>query len=85
MAEQGAAQQQAVEYVSKARFDRLVEYVNDMARNFNTLSEQVEKLENFEQTRQRLENEAFARKQQKNQGVQRRNPALEEEADDVVA
>lgn len=73
---------QQVQYVSRETFKKFNEYVNQLIAEVNKLEARVAQLENHEQTRQRLENEAMARKTQKqSQKFQGRNAALEAEAE----
>ena len=78
------AQQQQVQYASKAQFDKLVAYVQELVADHNRLEERVIQLESYEKTRQRIENEQqelkakeLAAKAGKLQG---RGPALNAEA-----
>jgi hypothetical protein len=78
------AQQQQVQYASKAQFDKLVAYVQELVKDHNALEQRVIQLESYEKTRQRIENEQqelkakkLAAKAGKFQG---RDAALEAEA-----
>ena len=51
------AQQQQVQYASKAQFDKLVAYVQEFVADHNRLEERVIQLESYEKTRGRIENE----------------------------
>lgn len=51
------AQQQQVRYASKAQFDKLVAYVQELVKDHNALEQRVIQLEGCEKTRQRIENE----------------------------
>lgn len=57
-----AQQQEAPQYVTKAKFDRLVAYVQELVTEHNLLDARVVELERHEQNRQRIENEIAARK-----------------------
>jgi hypothetical protein len=74
-----AQQQEAPQYVTKARFDRLVAYVQELVTEHNRLDARVVELEKHEANRQRIESEIAARKQQKHNATNR-NTALEAEA-----
>jgi hypothetical protein len=50
------AQQQQSQYGSKAQFDKLVAYVQELVKHHNALEERVIGLESHEKTRQRIEN-----------------------------
>ena len=73
------------QHPSKAQFDKLVAYVQELVADHNRLEERVIQLENYEKTRQRIENEQQKLKAKKlaaNAGkFQGRNAALEAEAD----
>ena len=80
MTEATAAQQ----HPSKAQFDKLVAYVQELVADHNRLEERVIQLESYEKTRQHIENEQqelkakkLAAKAGKFQG---RDAALEAEA-----
>ncbi len=79
-----AAQQEAPQYATAAQFKKLVAYVKELVADHNRLEERVIQLENYEKTRQRIENEQqelkakkLAAKAGKFQG---RDAALEAEA-----
>jgi hypothetical protein len=78
------AQQKQVQYASKAQFDKLVAYVQELVKDHNALEQRVIQLEGYEKTPQRIENEQqelnakkLAAKASKFQG---RDAALEAEA-----
>lgn len=79
--EQQAAQQQQ-QYVSDERYQKLVAYVNQLTSAFNELATKVEQLENWEKTRQRIENEQVQRSQRRaaHAKFEGHNAALEAEA-----
>ena len=79
--EQQAAEQQQQQYVSAERYQKLVAYVNQLTSGFNELAAKVEQLENWEKTRQRLENEQMQRAQRRTANAKfgGRNAALEAE------
>ena len=73
--------QQQVQYASKAQFDKLVAYVQELVADHNRLEERVIQLENYEKTRQRIENEQQKLKTKTKGGnFQGRDAALEAEA-----
>ncbi len=78
------AQQQQVQYASKAQFDKLVAYVQELVKDHNALEQRVIELERLESTRQRIENERTAHKPITKPGntnrFQGRDAALEAEA-----
>ena len=84
MTDTTAAQQQAVQHPSKAQFDKLVAYVQELVADHNRLEERVIQLENYEKTRQRIENEQQELKMKKLAAktgkFQGRDAALEAEA-----
>jgi len=80
-----AAQQEAPQYATAAQFKKLVNYVKELVADHNRLEERVIQLENYEKTRQRIENEEQERKARKQQvkangKFQGRDAALEAEA-----
>jgi outer membrane murein-binding lipoprotein Lpp len=79
--EQQAAEQQP-QYVTAERYQKLVAYVNQLASNFNELATKVEQLENWEKTRQRIEDEQVQRAQRRaaRTKFEGRDAALEAEA-----
>jgi hypothetical protein len=56
-----AQQQEAPQYVTKARFDRLVAYVQELVTEHNRLDARVVEFERHEQNSQRIEAEVAAR------------------------
>jgi hypothetical protein len=78
------AQQQQVQYPSKAQFDKLVAYAQELVKDHNRLEERVIQLESYEKTRQRIENEQQELKAKKLTAkagkFQWRDAALEAEA-----
>ncbi len=78
------AQQQQVQYASKAQFDKLVAYVQELVKDHNALEQRVIQLESYEKTRQRIENEQQELKAKKLVAkagkFQGRDAALEAEA-----
>ena len=79
--EQQATQQQQQQYVSAERYQKLVAYVNQLTSGFNELAAKVEQLENWEKTRQRIENEQVQKAQRRaaHTKFEGRNAALEAE------
>jgi len=80
-----AAQQEAPQYATAAQFKKLVNYVKELVADHNRLEERVIQLENYEKTRQRIENEEQDRKARKqqvkdNRKFQGRDATLEAEA-----
>lgn len=69
------------QHVSAERYQKLVAYVKELASNFNELAIKVEQLENWEKTRQRLENEQMERahRHKVNTKLEGRNETLEAE------
>jgi X-X-X-Leu-X-X-Gly heptad repeat protein len=78
--EQEAAQQQPQQYVSAERYQKLVAYVKQLSSGFNELAAKVEQLENWENTRQRIQNEQQAQKRTANTKFEGCNAALKAEA-----
>ena len=52
-----AAQQEAPQFATAAQFKKLVAYVKELVADHNRLEERLIQLENYEKTRQRIENE----------------------------
>ena len=74
--EQAAQQQQQQHYVSTERYQKLVAYVKQLVSAFNELATKVEQLENWEKTRQCIENEQVQRRTASTK-FEGRNAALE--------
>jgi len=75
------AQQQQVQYASKAQFDKLVAYVQELVKDHNALEQRVIELERREEARRNHENQQPSVGPDKtNPKFQGRDAALEAEA-----
>ena len=75
------AQQQQVQYASKAQFDKLVAYVQELVKDHNALEQRVIGLERREEARRNHENQQPGVGHNKtNPKFQGRDVALEAEA-----
>jgi hypothetical protein len=76
-----AQQQQQVQYASKAQFDKLVAYVQELVKDHNALEQRVIELERREEARRNHENQQPGVGRSKpNPKFQGRDAALEAEA-----
>jgi hypothetical protein len=75
------AQQQQVQYASKAQFDKLVAYVQELVKDHNALEQRVIELERREEARRNHENQQPGVGRDKtNPKFKGRDAALEAEA-----
>ncbi|HEY6389267.1 MAG TPA: hypothetical protein VIX91_26600 [Candidatus Acidoferrum sp.] len=75
------AQQQQVQYASKAQFDKLVAYVQELVKDHNALEQRAIELERREEARRNHENQQPGVGRSKpNPKFQGRDAALEAEA-----
>ena len=75
------AQQQQVQYASKAQFDKLVAYVQELVKDHNALEQRAIELERREEARRNHENQQPGVGRNKtNPKFQGRDAALEAEA-----
>ena len=75
------AQQQQVQYASKAQFDKLVAYLQELVKDHNALEQRVIELGRPEEARRNLENQQPGVGRNKtNPKFQGRDAALEAEA-----
>jgi hypothetical protein len=74
------AQQQQVQYASKAQFDKMVAYVQELVKDHNALEQRVIELERREEAPRNHENQPGVGRNKTNPKFQGRDAALEAEA-----